>query len=299
MNFLAITWDVDPVLFSRGSISVRYYSMGFAAAFFISYMLFKRFYSDSGFKIDLLDRLTFYYVIPATLIGARFGHCLFYEPERYLSDPLAIILPFENGEFVGYQGLASHGAAIGILLSLIIYSYRHRISILWLLDRIGIAVAISGFFVRLGNLMNSEVFGRPTDLPWGFRFVRSYEYQSIVPNMDRGCHPTQLYEGFSYLLIFFLLYYLYKKMRSQIKPGVLFGLFLVLLFSARFIIEFVKLPQELFEYNMALDMGQWLSIPFILLGFFTLYMSLKQKWPKSFIESAPVANRKSSKQKKK
>lgn len=297
MNFLAITWNVDPVFFSVGSISIRYYSICFLIAFFISYLLFKRFYKDAGFKIELLDKLTFYYVIPATLIGARLGHCLFYEPERYLHNPLAIILPFEDGKFVGYQGLASHGAAIGILLALIIYSWRHRISILWLLDRIGIAVAISGFFVRLGNLMNSEVFGRPTDLPWGFRFLRSAEYHYVVPNLDRGCHPTQLYEGFSYLLIFFLLYYLYKKMQKQLKPGVLFGIFLILLFSARFLIEFVKLPQEAFENNMVLYMGQWLSLPFILLGFVMLYMSLKQKWPKSFTESAPILSRKNSKQK--
>ncbi len=297
MNFLAITWNVDPVFFSIGSIHIRYYSICFIIAFFISYILFKHFFKNSGFKVELLDKLTFYYVIPATLIGARFGHCLFYEPAYYLRHPFEIIFPFSNGEFVGYQGLASHGAAIGIFIALILYSRNNKISILWLLDRIGIAVAVSGFFVRLGNLMNSEVFGRPTDLPWGFRFLRSQEYHNVVPNLDKGCHPTQLYEGLSYLLIFFLLYYLYRKMRDKIKPGVLFGLFLILLFSARFVIEYVKLPQETFEYGMTLDMGQWLSIPFILLGFFTLYMSLKQKWPESFIKSTPI-NPKQGKQKK-
>lgn len=288
MNFLAVTWNVDPVFFSIGSIHIRYYSLCFILAFFISYILFKRFFKDAGFKVELLDKLTFYYVIPATLIGARFGHCLFYEPAYYLSHPFEIILPISNGEFVGYQGLASHGAAIGILVALILYSRRYKISILWLFDRIGIAVAVSGFFVRLGNLMNSEVFGKPTDLPWGFCFLRSQEYHDKVPGLDMGCHPTQLYEGLSYLLIFFLLYYLYKKMRELLKPGVLFGIFLVLLFFSRFMIEFVKLPQVAFEEGLSLDMGQWLSIPFILLGIFMIIMSTRQKWPESFVKSTPI-----------
>jgi len=281
MNLLAITWNVDPVFFSIGSIHVRYYGLCFVIAFLISYALFKRFFKDSGFKPELLDKLTLYYIIPATLIGARFGHCLFYEPAYYLRHPLEIILPFSNGEFVGYQGLASHGAAIGILIALILYSRYTKISILWLLDRIGIAVAVSGFFVRLGNLMNSEVYGVATDLPWGFIFVRTGE---VVAK-----HPTQLYEGLSYLLIFVFLYWLYNKKRNVLKHGVLFGIFLVLLFTARFLIEFVKEVQVEFEEGLSLDMGQWLSIPFILLGLFTLYMSLKQKWPQSFVKSTPVS----------
>ena len=285
MSLLAITWDVDPVFFSIGSLQIRYYSVGFILAFFTSYILFKRFFKDKGFKVELLDKLTFYYIIPATLIGARVGHCLFYQGAYYLRHPLEIFLPFSDGEFVGFQGLASHGAAIGIFTALILYSWKHRVSVLWLLDRMGIAVAISGFFVRMGNLMNSELFGNPTSLPWGFRFLKSQEYRDRVPDLAKGCHPTQLYEGVSYLLIFFLLYYLYNKMREQLKPGVLFGIFLILLFSARFVIEYVKLPQEAFENNMMLNMGQWLSVPFILLGVFTLFMSLKQKWPASFMVS--------------
>ena len=291
MNFLAITWNVDPVFFSIGSIHVRYYSLCFILAFLISYVLFKRFFKDSGFKIELLDKLTFYYVIPATLIGARLGHCLFYEPAYYLSHPFEIILPFSNGEFVGFQGLASHGAAIGILIALILYSRNKKISILWLLDRIGIAVAVSGFFVRLGNLMNSEVYGVETDLPWGFIFIRAGE---VMPK-----HPTQLYEALSYLLIFAFLYWLYNKKRNVIKPGVLFGIFLVLLFTARFLIEYIKEVQVAFEEGLSLDMGQWLSLPFILLGLFTIFMSLKQKWPESFVKSAPTGNAKGGKQKKK
>ncbi|MDR0660376.1 MAG: prolipoprotein diacylglyceryl transferase [Prevotellaceae bacterium] len=269
MNLLAVTWNVDPVFFSVGSLSIRYYSLCFIIAFFISYILFKRFFKDAGFKIELLDKLTFYYVIPATLIGARLGHCLFYQPEYYLRHPLEIILPFSNGEFVGYRGLASHGAAIGILIALILYSRNNKISILWLLDRIGIAVAISGSFVRLGNLMNSEVYGVETDAPWGFIFVRAGE---VVPK-----HPTQLYEGLSYLLIFILLYWLYRKKRNAIEPGVLFGVFLILLFTARFLIEFIKEVQVEFEEGLFLVVGQWLSLPFILLGVVILYMSLKQK----------------------
>jgi prolipoprotein diacylglyceryl transferase len=197
-----------------------------------------------------------------------------------LYHPFEIILPFSNGEFVGYQGLASHGAAVGILVALILYSRNNKIAILWLLDRIGIAVAVSGFFVRLGNLMNSEVYGVETALPWGFIFTGAGE---TVPK-----HPTQLYEALSYLLIFVFLYWLYSKKRSVLKPGASFGIFLILLFTVRFLVEFVKEVQVEFEEGLPLDMGQWLSIPFILLGCFMLYMSLRQKWPESFVRSAPT-----------
>lgn len=288
MTFLSITWDVDPIIFSIGSFGIRYYSLFFVVAFCVSYILFKRFYKDENLPIEQLDKLTFYYVIPATIIGARLGHCLFYEPAYYLAHPLEIILPFSDGKFTGYQGLASHGAAFGILLALFLYARKYKISLMWLLDRIGIAVAVSGFFVRMGNLMNSEIFGRPTGLPWGFRFIRSAEYRAQVPNMDIGCHPTQLYEGLSYLFIFFLLFFLYSKMRKKLKPGTLFGLFLILLFSARFLIEFVKLPQEAFEQNMTLVMGQWLSLPFIILGAVVLYLSVKGKLPKFALVHAPL-----------
>lgn len=291
MNFLAVTWNVDPVLLSIGSLSIRYYSLCFVVAFIISFVLFKKFFKEDGYKLELLDKLTFYYVIPATLIGARLGHCFFYAPKYYLQHPFEIILPFSNGEFVGFQGLASHGAAIGILLSLILYSRKYKISVLWLLDRIGIAVAISGFFVRLGNLMNSEVYGVETNLPWGFIFVRNKE---VLPK-----HPTQIYEALSYLLIFIFLYWLHNKMRSKIKPGVQFGLFLILLFTARFFIEFIKEPQEAFEQGWLLVMGQWLSIPFILLGAIIIYMSQKNKWPEYFVKSNVVEGKGSNQVKNK
>ncbi len=269
MNLLFVNWNVDPVIFSIGSIGIRYYSLFFIIAFAISYMLFRRFFKDSMLKPELLDKLTYYYVIPATIIGARFGHCLFYEFSYYIKHPLEIILPFSDGKFIGYQGLASHGAAIGIFLALFLFHRKHKISFAWLLDRIGIAVAISGFFVRMGNLMNSEVYGNETSLPWGFIFQRAGE---VVPK-----HPTQIYEALSYLFIFVLLLWLYNRKRTTLKPGVLFGIFLILLFTARFLIEFVKQPQEAFEQHMVLDMGQWLSIPFILLGAIILYFSLKAK----------------------
>lgn len=292
MRLLSIVWDVDPVIFSIGSISIRYYSLFFVVAFTISYLLFKGFFTKEGYKIELLDKLTFFYVIPATIIGARFGHCLFYEPAYYLKHPFEIILPFSNGKFVGYQGLASHGAAIGILLALYLFHRKYKqISFVWLLDRIGIAVAISGFWVRMGNLMNSEVYGVATNKPWGFVFVRAGETVAK--------HPTQIYEALCYLLIFVFLYTWYSFKRTSLKPGTLFGVFLILLFTARFFIEFIKEIQVNFEKGLTLDMGQWLSIPFILLGAGILVWSLTTKHPEKPIktQAKPVGTKKKDKKK--
>lgn len=266
---LAITWNPEPQLVSF--LPVRWYGLLFAAGFIIGYYIFKQFLRRENLKQELLDSLTMYMVI-GTIAGARLGHCLFYDPGYYLHHPLEMLLPVElEPEFrlVGYQGLASHGGAIGILISLWLFARKHQRPYLWILDRIAIVGALGGVCIRLGNLMNSEIYGHETSLPWGFIFVRAHE---TLPK-----HPTQLYEALAYLVVFFILYRLYFKAKVMPKPGLLIGLFMLLVFSARFFIEFVKENQVDFEESMALNMGQWLSVPFILAGIALIAWSARQK----------------------
>jgi prolipoprotein diacylglyceryl transferase len=223
----------------------------------------RKMFRNEGLADELLDRLTIYMAI-GTVVGARLGHCLFYEPEFYLSHPLEILQ-------VWHGGLASHGAAAGIIIMLIIFSLREKISFFRLMDRIVIVAALSCFLIRTGNLMNSEIYGVETSLPWGFVFLRNNE---LVPR-----HPTQIYEGFAYLMVFFLLFRMYWKKKGDVYQGLLTSIFLILVFSARFFIEFVKEVQVPFEAKMALNMGQLLSIPFIIIGFLGLWLSLTIKKP--------------------
>lgn len=213
-----------------------------------------RFFKREKLPAEILDTLL-YTLLGAAVIGARLGHCLFYEPEYYLARPIEILKVWEGG-------LASHGGAIGILIAIWYYvkkyGRKYDFDYLWLMERIGIATALAGALIRIGNLMNSEIYGNPTDLPWGFIFVLRGE---VVPK-----HPTQLYEALAYLLTFAILMYLYWRMLPKLKKGTLFGLFLIGIFGARFLIEYVKEPQVAFEQTMALNMGQLLSIPFILAG---------------------------------
>ncbi|HTX89194.1 MAG TPA: prolipoprotein diacylglyceryl transferase [Bacteroidales bacterium] len=254
MTALYINWNVSPEIFSIGSFSVRWYGLLFALSFFFGYLIMMRIFRKEGIPIRVLDALTTYMII-GTLVGARLGHCLFYEPGYYLHHPLKILMIWEGG-------LASHGAAIGIILAMAIFAYVKKLPFLWVIDRIVIVVALSGLLIRLGNLMNSEIYGIPTTLPWGFRFLRSATpAEGLVPR-----HPTQLYEGLSYLAVFlYLLWYYYRK-NGKPEPGFLFGMFLVLVFGVRFLLEFLKEPQVGFEKSMALNLGQLLSIPFILAG---------------------------------
>ncbi|MDR0418743.1 MAG: prolipoprotein diacylglyceryl transferase [Prevotellaceae bacterium] len=252
INFLlAITWAIDPEIFSLGPIHVRYYGVLFALAFIIDYLIFVRFFKKENLPMQLLDSLTVWAIISA-IIGLRLGHCLFYEPEYYLKNPIEIFKIWEGG-------LASHGAAIGLPLGLYLFCRKRKMRYLWLLDRIVIVVALAGFFIRLGNLMNSEIYGMETTMPWGFIFKLRGE---VVQK-----HPTQIYEALAYLCIFFILYYVYHKKENLLnRSGFLFGFFLVLVFGFRFFVEFIKERQVAFEESMVLDMGQMLSIPFILLG---------------------------------
>ncbi|MBU8892946.1 MAG: prolipoprotein diacylglyceryl transferase [Bacteroidales bacterium] len=256
-----INWNIDPEIVGFWGLSIRYYGILFAASFFFGYIIMQKIFKKEGLTVELLDKLTVYMAI-GTVLGARLGHCLFYEPEYYLSNPLEILKIWRGG-------LASHGAAIGILLSLYYFSKKNKKPYLWILDRIAIVVALAGFFIRMGNLMNSEIYGIETSLPWGFIFIRTGE---VFPK-----HPTQIYEALSYLLIFVLLYFIYRKKGVQVKQGLIFGLFFALLFSVRFFIEFIKEAQVDFEQGMTLNMGQWLSIPFVLLGLVFLFRSLKQQ----------------------
>ena len=297
MLFNYITWNVDPVLFSIGSLSVRWYGLFWALGFLIGYFIMRRIYRREKMSDDSLDKLLIYMLL-FTVVGARLGHCLFYEPDKYLSHPLEMLKVWEGG-------LASHGGAIGILLGLWLYVRNYnkstkkektepkRISYIWILDRIVIPVCLVGTLIRCGNVTNHEIYGTPTSLPWGFVFMRgneqfvgtvdnpepfeycyscesdpSFHYKAPYPQSEwLPCHPTGLYEGFFCLVAMgILLWMYYKRNLGDKQPGLMFGTFLVIIFGSRIGIEFLKNVQVSFEQNMTFDMGQWLSIPFVLIG---------------------------------
>lgn len=269
---LFIHWNVDPVIFNIGSFGLRWYSLGFLLAFILGYYIMNKMFLREKVETKYLDSLVIYMFV-AVLVGARLGHCLFYEPDYFLTSEhwLEIFLPFnmKTGQFTGYQGLASHGAAIAILVAIWLFYRKYKMNVWWILDRLVIVVALGGAFIRLGNLFNSEIYGFETSLPWGFIFERNGE---TVPK-----HPTQLYESLSYLIIFTVCYLVYRKKDGRLHNGRLFGWWLVALFGMRFLIEFVKEEQVDFEKGMTLDMGQWLSVPFILAGILLVILSHKGK----------------------
>ncbi len=256
-----IHWNINPVIFQLGSHEIRWYGLLFAGGFFFGYLIMGKFFKIEKVPEILLDKITLYTAV-GTILGARLGHCLFYEPAYYLSNPLEIIK-------IWHGGLASHGAAIGILLALWLFSRKVHKPYLWTMDRVVTVVALAGFLIRMGNLMNSEIYGVETSLPWGFIFENRGE---ITPK-----HPTQIYEGLSYLLIFILLYWIYMKNKGKVLNGLLFGLFLILVFASRFIIEFIKEPQVGFEESMRLNMGQLLSIPLVVAGFLILFLIFRKR----------------------
>jgi len=264
MKTLYINWNPNPEIFTIGEWGPRWYGILFALGFVIGYYLMLKIFKKEGIKQEVLDSLTMH-VFLGTLIGARLGHCLFYEPAYYLSNPIKILMVWQGG-------LASHGAAIGILIGLYIFAKKQKRTLLWILDNVLIVMPFALFCIRMGNLMNSEIYGHVTSMPWGFIFERNGETEPK--------HPTQLYEALSYLLIFFVTYYLGAIKNAKQQKGLIFGLSFVLLFSARFLIEFVKENQVAFESGMTLNMGQLLSLPFILLGFVILYLSFTKKLDK-------------------
>ncbi|MFC6098623.1 prolipoprotein diacylglyceryl transferase [Olivibacter domesticus] len=262
----SIQWGIDPELFHIGGFGLRYYTLCFMLAFFLSYVILLSIFKREGKSQELLDKLTIYVFI-GTVLGARLGHCLFYEFDYYKDHLLEMILPIRtvNGTltFTGYQGLASHGGAIGIIVALILYCRKTKVNFWWIADRLVIVAALSGALIRTGNFFNSEIIGKPSQLPWSVVFTH-------VDNIPR--HPAQLYESMGYLVIFIILFNLYKKSKFQ-KPAFLFGFFMVTVFGLRFLMEFVKENQESFESAMTLNMGQILSIPFIAIGFYFMFKS--------------------------
>ncbi len=256
--FLSVVWDFDPVFFSIGSFDIRYYGLMWALAILVGAQFFNNFCKREGLPASVAESV-FLYGTLATIIGARLGHCLFYDPMEYLQRPWTIITGFRDG------GLASHGAAIGLLIGLWLFSRKNKLPYIWSLDRIMIPVGIGGAIVRLGNLFNSEIFGTATSLPWGFEFVRSHKW--LYEYAPAAVHPTQIYEALCYLLTFGVLCWLYyAKDMGRRRPGLIFGVGLLGVFLTRFFLEFFKTEQEAFEVGWTLDMGQWLSIPFVVLG---------------------------------
>ncbi len=260
LNF--INWNVAPEIFSFGGFEIRWYGLLFASAFMFSYYIIQNIFKREGISEEVLDKLTIYVGL-GTILGARLGHVLFYQPDYYLQHPLEVLQIWKGG-------LASHGAALGILIALWFFSRVAKRSYLWILDRIVIVVALSGALIRLGNLINSEIYGGQTTLPWGVKFIQNYP-QGTPLDLIPANHPTQIYESISLFLVFALLAFLYYKKDAGKKPGLLFSLFLIPVFVFRFLIEFIKNTQVGFEEEMVINMGQILSIPFVLVGIFILF----------------------------
>lgn len=256
-----IHWNVNPEIFRIGNFAVRWYGLLFASGFFFGYIIMNKFFKYENISQEVLDKLTIYVAV-GTILGARLGHCFFYEPAYYLSNPGEILK-------IWHGGLASHGAAIGIMISLWLFSRNIKKPFLWIIDRVVVVVALAAFFIRMGNLMNSEIYGIQTSLPWGFIFERNGE---TVPK-----HPTQIYEALVYLFIFILLYLIYMRKKGQTQNGLLFSIFLILVFGSRFFIEFIKEDQVGFEAGMNLNMGQILSIPLVLTGATIWFVISRQK----------------------
>jgi len=282
MSLLSIVWDVNPVAFSLGSLSVRWYGILWALGLTFAYLIQVKLYKHDHCPEMWTDKL-FTYMVIGVIVGARVGHCWFYEwhdaaqlglspihflgmtfnyRNPYIENPLLLLKIWEGG-------LASHGGAIGLITAafLLDYKYYHK-GIAWIFDRLVIGVAIAGCLIRLGNLMNSEIYGGPTDLPWGFIFVR--DGQTVA------CHPTQIYEMIYCLVAFVVSALMYYKTRAARRPGLIFGVWLEIVFFTRFVLEFIKFDQEAFEANFFLNMGQVLSLPFILWGLYLIVMALRR-----------------------
>jgi len=269
-DLLIVHWNVNPVIFHIGSLGIRWYSLLFVSGFVLGWYIFKWFFKREGIPESLLDPLL-YTLLIATIVGARLGHCLFYQPDYYLGSWKGfweIFMPWKGG-------LASHGGAIALLLAMwwfsAKYGKKYGFDFVWILDHLVIAVAFAGCFIRLGNLFNSEIYGRVTDLPWGFVFERNGETEPK--------HPTQIYEALSYLVLGLFLIIWYWKRLDKTYRGFFFGIFLLGCFGMRFLIEFIKEDQVDFEAGMALNMGQILSIPFIIAGICLLVYAFTKKIP--------------------
>ncbi|HEX4924365.1 MAG TPA: prolipoprotein diacylglyceryl transferase, partial [Bdellovibrionales bacterium] len=257
---MIINWSASPEIVSIGPLTLRWYGLLFAAGFLIGFRFMDNIFRRERKNTEHLDALLLYLIL-GTTIGARLGHCLFYEPEVYLRDPIRILYIWEGG-------LASHGGTLGNLISMILFSRRYGYDLRWLIDRLTIPIALTACFIRLGNLMNSEILGKPTGGDWGVVFAR-------VDQIPR--HPAMLYESFCYFLTFLLMRHLYYKTDWGLYKGKLWGLFFICIFGTRILVEYAKENQVAFEQGMFMNMGQLLSIPFVLFGAFLIYKSKDAK----------------------
>ena len=266
-----ITWTADPAIFSIGSREIRWYGLAFAIGFLIGYKIVEKMWKREKLNPAWIDSLLIYTML-GTVIGARLGHCLFYAPDYYLANPLEILKVWEGG-------LASHGGTLGIIIAIYFYSKRvsHR-SMLWTFDKLVVPTGLVAAMIRLGNLMNHEIYGHVTTLPWGFRFIQNLSewMKGAAPIFTEPSHPTQIYEALCYLLLFGLLLYMYWKRNAEEREGLIFGTFLIGIFLPRFCIEFIKNNQEVFEDTMLLNMGQLLSIPFVIAGMWLVIRALSR-----------------------
>jgi prolipoprotein diacylglyceryl transferase len=267
-----ITWTADPVAFYIPFVGreVRWYGICFALAFAVGSWLVWKQWKNEKLPESWFDQL-FLYVITSAVIGSRLGHCLFYMPQHYLANPVEILKIWEGG-------LASHGGTLGIVIAIWIYSKQvTKKSMMWTFDRLVVPVGFSAAFIRLGNLMNHEIYGHVTNMPWGFRFTQNLHHVAVggEPIFTLPSHPTQLYEIFFYVLTSCICLWMYWKRKDQKYEGLIFGVFLIGIFLPRFFIEYLKNVQESFEVDMMLDMGQWLSIPFIAAGCYFAWRGLK------------------------
>lgn len=273
-TLLVINWNPDPEIFKILGFSIRYYGLLWVAGLLLAYFVVRYQYRDKKIPEALFDPL-FLYCFLGVLIGARLGHCLFYEPEYYLQNWTTFVemilpirkIPNEGWKLVGYSGLASHGGVLGMLIGFWFYCRKTKLKYIDVLDMIAVAAPLTSFFIRMANLMNSEIIGKATDVSWAFVFHRIDE----VPR-----HPAQLYEALAYLLLFIVMIFLYKKYSKKLKRGFFFGLCLAYIFTFRFFIEFLKENQVDFESGMTLNMGQWLSIPLIIIGFYYMLRPAKK-----------------------
>ena len=272
-TILYIYWNPNLEIFHIGSFAVRWYGLCWLLGFAAAYLLVRQLYREQKIKEELFEPL-FLYCFLGILIGARLGHCIFYEPDYFLTSGKGIVEMFlpirflaDGGiKFIGYEGLASHGGTLGLITALWFYVRKTKLSLWRVLDNIAIATGSMACFIRLGNLMNSEIIGKVTDVPWAFVFER-------VDGFPR--HPGQLYEAIAYAILFSLMWYLHKRMPEKIGTGWYFGLCLTYIFTFRFFIEYTKEVQEAFEASLPLDMGQILSIPFIILGLYCMFRKQK------------------------
>ncbi|PNQ73418.1 prolipoprotein diacylglyceryl transferase [Hanstruepera neustonica] len=301
MYLLKFDWNPITGIDIVGNFKLHFYSMMWIVAFLLGWYIMKRIFTKEKVNLEYLDPL-FIYTVLATMLGARLGHVLFYQSELISEDFFSIFLPFRfkgGFEFTGFQGLASHGAAIGIIIGMYLYRRKYKYkSLMWILDRVVISVASGAVFIRIGNFINSEIIGKVTDSSFGVRFIQEEytkneaiqltgiqspqeAYNAIASNPQFQNlleavpyrHPAQLYESFCYIFVFLILWYVYNKTKKSEQAGFLFGLFLIMLWTIRFFVEFVKEPQgDEYITMLGLNTGQMLSIPFILIGLYFMFL---------------------------